>query len=146
MFVAFSGCKLFGKDHNLLPEITNDFLKDHLYYSVSSNCLRIDACTDFSIDLGANIPAYTKAFRAFIDVDFCKFIISFGFEGWKETLVLISYDWGRLFKTMKFIVSTTTISKTLTKMCFNPKLGNFINGRIASVVSWLCACLKCLMS
>ncbi|VDI06314.1 Hypothetical predicted protein [Mytilus galloprovincialis] len=87
-------CKLFGKDHNLLPEITNEFLKDHLYYSVSSNCLRIDACTDFSIDLGANIPAYTKAFRAFIDVDFCKFIISFGFEGWKETLVLISYDWG----------------------------------------------------
>ncbi|XP_076116682.1 uncharacterized protein LOC143084161 [Mytilus galloprovincialis] len=87
-------CKLFGKDHNLLPEITNEFLKDHLYYSVSSNCLRIDACTDFSIDLGANIPAYTKAFRAFIDVDFCKFILSFGFEGWKETLVLISYDWG----------------------------------------------------
>lgn len=91
----FSECSLLGVDITL-PEIKDDFLKKHLYYSISSNCLRIDACTDFSLDLGPNIPAYTKAFKAFIDVDFCKFIVSFGFEGWKDTIVLISYDWGKV--------------------------------------------------
>ena len=99
-FSHITGCTIFSKDVTLLPEITNEFLKEHLYYSVSSNCVRIDACADFTLDLGPHIPPYTKAFKVFIDVDFCNFIVTVGFEKWKETLVLISYKWGKSFTSM----------------------------------------------
>jgi hypothetical protein len=59
-----------------------------------------DVCADFTLNLGPQIPPYTKAFKVFIDVDFCNFIVTVGFEKWKETLVLISYKWGKSFTSM----------------------------------------------
>jgi hypothetical protein len=76
-----------------LPEITDSFLNDHLYYSITSDCLRLDACIDVSFQLGDF--KYSKAFNAFIELDFCKYVLTYGFEGRTDSLILISYKWGK---------------------------------------------------
>ena len=76
-----------------LPEITDSFLNDHLYYSITSDCLRLDACIDVSFQLGDF--EYSKAFNTFIELDFCKYVVTYGFEGRTDSLILISYKWGK---------------------------------------------------
>ncbi|VDI22128.1 Hypothetical predicted protein [Mytilus galloprovincialis] len=78
--------------HLTLPDIRNKRLKDLLYYSVSPTCLRLDACFSPSIKIGRK--TIKKSFKAFVDVDNCNFIVTLGFEGWRKSLILISYDWG----------------------------------------------------
>ena len=87
-----TGCEMMGKEM-CLPEITKPWLKDHVYYYISNDCLRLDACVDASFSLGDF--KYAKAFSAFVELDFCKFILKFGFEGRTRSLILISYDWGK---------------------------------------------------
>ena len=76
-----------------LPEITDPWLNDHLYYSITSDCLRFDACIDVSFQLGDF--EYSKAFNAFIELDFCKYVLTYSFEGRTDSLILISYKWGK---------------------------------------------------
>ncbi|XP_063420822.1 uncharacterized protein LOC134706043 [Mytilus trossulus] len=86
-------CNLNGKTW-MLPEITSAILKKHVYYSVSSDCQRIDACVDFSVQvLGQFI---TKAFKAYVEIDFCNFLLGYGFEGLKKSTILINYNWGQM--------------------------------------------------
>ena len=77
-----------------LPEITNSWLKDRVYYYISNDCLRLDACVDVSFNLGDF--EYAKSFSAFLELDFCKYILKFGFEGKTRSLILISYNWGKV--------------------------------------------------
>ncbi|VDI41391.1 Hypothetical predicted protein [Mytilus galloprovincialis] len=77
-----------------LPEITNPWLKDHLYYSISNDCLRLDVCVDISFTISSF--DYSKSFNAFLELDFCKFLINFGIESETKSVILISYNWGQL--------------------------------------------------
>ncbi|CAC5381354.1 unnamed protein product [Mytilus coruscus] len=86
-------CNLNGKTW-MLPEITSDTLKKHLYYSLSSDCQRIDACVDFSVKVLGQV--ITKAFKAYIEIDFCNFLLGYGFEGLRKTTILINYNWGQM--------------------------------------------------
>ncbi|XP_052081230.1 uncharacterized protein LOC127719255 [Mytilus californianus] len=86
-------CKLDGKTW-MLPEITSDTLKKHLYYSMSSDCQRIDACVDFSVKVLGQV--ITKAFKAYVEIDFCNFVLAYGFEGLKKSTILINYNWGQM--------------------------------------------------
>ncbi|XP_052090897.1 uncharacterized protein LOC127727822 [Mytilus californianus] len=85
-------CETMGREISL-PDITNSWLNDHLYYYISNDCLRLDACADISLSIGDF--NYAKAFRAFVELDFCKYILKFGFEGRIRSLILISYKWGK---------------------------------------------------
>ncbi|XP_063399952.1 uncharacterized protein LOC134684586 [Mytilus trossulus] len=76
-----------------LPDIRNKRLRDLLYYSVSPTCLRLDACFSPTITIGRK--TIKKSFKAFVNVDNCHFIVTLGFEGWRKSLILISYDWGK---------------------------------------------------
>lgn len=91
-FQHFSECKYLT-----LPDIRNKRLRDLLYYSVSPTCLRLDACFSPTITIGRK--TIKKSFKAFVDVDNCHFIVTLGFEGWRKSLILISYDWGRSNKS-----------------------------------------------
>ena len=86
------GCEILNKTLSL-PLITNPWLKDHLYYSISNDCLRFDACVDVSFSIGG--WNYTKSFNAFIDLDFCKFVVNYGIESMKNSIILLSYGWGK---------------------------------------------------
>ena len=97
---------MMGKEM-YLPEITDSLLKDHVYYSISNDCLRLDACIDASFSLGDF--SYAKAFSAFIELDFCKFVLKFGFEGRTRTLILISYNWGKVLYKVKPALKGTSI-------------------------------------
>lgn len=77
----------------MLPEITSDTLKKHLYYSMSSDCQRIDACVDFSVKVLGQV--IMKAFKAYVEIDFCNFLLAYGFEGLKKSTILINYNWGK---------------------------------------------------
>lgn len=78
----------------MLPATTSSTLQKHLYYFLSPDCQRIDACVDLSVGVfGKDI---TKAFQAFIEIDFCSFILKYGFEGMIDTIVLVDYNWGEL--------------------------------------------------
>ncbi|XP_052071172.1 uncharacterized protein LOC127709610 [Mytilus californianus] len=79
-----------------LPEITNPWLKDHLYYSISNDCLRLDVCVDISFTIGSF--DYSKSFNAFLELDFCKFLINYGIESETKSVILISYNWGQIEK------------------------------------------------
>ncbi|VDI70196.1 Hypothetical predicted protein [Mytilus galloprovincialis] len=85
-------CETMGRELSL-PDISNSWLNDHLYYYVSNDCLRLDACADISLSI-ADFN-YAKSFRAFVELDFCKYILKFGFEGRIRSLILISYQWGK---------------------------------------------------
>ncbi|CAC5401161.1 unnamed protein product [Mytilus coruscus] len=76
-----------------LPEITNSILQEHMYYLVSSDCQRIDACVDFSVEVFEQV--ITKAFNVYIEIDFCNFVLRYGFEGKEMSFILIKYDWGQ---------------------------------------------------
>ncbi|VDH91582.1 Hypothetical predicted protein [Mytilus galloprovincialis] len=71
---------LFNKTLSL-PAITNPTLKKHLYYQMSPNCMRFDACADVTI----KAIDYTKALKAYVELDPCKFILYAGFEKWEHT-------------------------------------------------------------
>ncbi|CAG2211662.1 unnamed protein product [Mytilus edulis] len=86
-------CQLNGKTW-MLPEITSSTLQKHMYYSVSPDCQRIDACVDFSIEVFKNM--ITKAFNAFVEIDFCSFVLKYGFEGMNDSIILIDYNWGQV--------------------------------------------------
>lgn len=86
----FLGCSLVGKSI-VLPDISNANLKKHLYYKISENCMRFDACVDFTLEKFN----YTKALRAYIDLDPCQFLLTVAFEKWTHTLILINYNWGK---------------------------------------------------
>ncbi|CAG2209692.1 unnamed protein product [Mytilus edulis] len=74
-----------------LPAITNPTLKKHLYYQMSPNCMRFDACADITI----KAIDYTKALKAYVELDPCHFILYAGFEKWERQFILISYEWGK---------------------------------------------------
>ncbi|CAG2189963.1 unnamed protein product [Mytilus edulis] len=74
-----------------LPAITDPTLKKHLYYQMSPNCMRFDACADITI----KAIDYTKALRAYVELDPCHFILYAGFEKWERQFILISYEWGK---------------------------------------------------
>ncbi|KAL5015120.1 hypothetical protein ScPMuIL_009390 [Solemya velum] len=82
-------CTVLGKTV-VLPDITNAKLRKHLYYYIADDCLRIDSCVDFTI---ARLD-YTKALRAYIDLDPCELLLTVAFEKWSKTFILINYDWG----------------------------------------------------
>lgn len=71
--------------------ITSTTMPEHLYYYISEDCLRIDTC----VDLVLKNVAYTKAMRAYIDLDPCNFLLTVSFEKWTETFILINYQWGK---------------------------------------------------
>ncbi|KAL5014181.1 hypothetical protein ScPMuIL_008451 [Solemya velum] len=82
-------CTVLGKTV-VLPDMTNAKLWKHLYYYIADDCLRIDSCVDFTI---ARLD-YTKALRAYIDLDPCQLMLTVAFEKWSKTFLLINYDWG----------------------------------------------------
>ena len=86
-----------------LPEITNSWLKDRVYYYISNDCLRLDACVDVSFNLGDF--KYAKSFSAFVELDFCKYMLKFGFEGKTRSLILISYNWGKVLYNFNFVIT-----------------------------------------
>ncbi|XP_052083601.1 uncharacterized protein LOC127720901 [Mytilus californianus] len=86
-------CQLNGKTW-MLPEITSSTLQEHMYYTVSPDCQRIDACVDFTIEVFKTV--ITKAFNAFVEIDFCSFVLKYGFEGMNDSIILIDYNWGQV--------------------------------------------------
>ncbi|CAG2196997.1 unnamed protein product [Mytilus edulis] len=77
-----------------LPKITNSWLKDRLYYSISNDCLHLNVCIDVSFEIGSF--NYSKAFNAFLVADFCKFVLTYGIESVEKSIILINYKWGKL--------------------------------------------------
>ncbi|VDI43603.1 Hypothetical predicted protein [Mytilus galloprovincialis] len=65
-----------------------------MYYSVSPDCQRIDACVDFSVEVFGEV--ISKAFNAHIEIDFCNFVLRYGFEGLEMSFILIKYNWGQV--------------------------------------------------
>jgi hypothetical protein len=55
--------------------------------------MRLDACADISLSLAG--ISYTKALKAFIDLDPCSFVLKVGFESFQLTRVLLNYAWGK---------------------------------------------------
>ncbi|CAG2190929.1 unnamed protein product [Mytilus edulis] len=76
-----------------LPEITNSILQEHVYYSLSPDCQRIDACVDFPVEVFGEV--ITKAFNVYIEIDFCNFLLKYGFEGLELSFILVKYNWGQ---------------------------------------------------
>ena len=95
-FIA--GCRFI-----VLPEIRNKKIRDHLYYSIDTSCLHLEACFGVSVNIGGT--QYHKSLKAFVDIDYCKFLCTIGFEGWRETIVLISYEWGMLIQLINLDIS-----------------------------------------
>jgi hypothetical protein len=62
----------------------------YLYYSISNDCRRFDACFDITIP----VVGITKSFRAYIDLDTCNYEFRVGFENYEETFVMFVYTWG----------------------------------------------------
>lgn len=55
--------------------------------------MRLDACADISLSLAG--LSYTKALKAYVDLDPCSFVLKVGFESFQITKVLLNYDWGK---------------------------------------------------
>jgi hypothetical protein len=90
--ILYLGCYLALLNRTLtLPAITNPTLKKHMYYSLTPNCMRLDACADITI----KAIDYTKALKAYVELDPCHFILYAGFEKWERQFILISYEWGK---------------------------------------------------
>ncbi|XP_021353372.1 uncharacterized protein LOC110450253 [Mizuhopecten yessoensis] len=85
-------CSVFNRSLTV-PEIGKESLKKIMYYFISDNCMRLDACADISIQLGD--LTYTKAFKAHVELDPCNFILKAKFEKISISVVLISYEWGK---------------------------------------------------
>lgn len=88
----FTGCGILGFNITL-PTIKNEKLAKHVYYSIESDCMRLDACADISLSLAG--LSYTKALKAYVDLDPCSFVLKVGFESFQITKVLLNYDWGK---------------------------------------------------
>ena len=66
-------------------------MKEYFYYSVSENCMSVQACLDVKLE-EFNIM---KTFVAFAELDPCHYKIRFGIEKWEITYYLIDYQWGK---------------------------------------------------
>ena len=75
------------------PEIENDDIRDKFYYSVSQDCMSIQACLDVNLE----DISITKTFSAFVELDPCHYEIRIGIERWKKTYYLIDYKWGEYY-------------------------------------------------
>lgn len=97
------GCGILGFNITL-PTIKNEKLAKHVYYSIESDCMRLDACADISLSLAG--LSYTKALKAYVDLDPCSFVLKVGFESFQLTKVLLNYDWGKeiVFRNCYFSV------------------------------------------
>lgn len=98
-----TGCGILGFNITL-PTIKNEKLAKHVYYSIESDCMRLDACADISLSLAG--LSYTKALKAYVDLDPCSFVLKVGFESFQITKVLLNYDWGKdiVFRNCYFSV------------------------------------------
>ena len=83
-----------------LPTIKNEKLAKHVYYSIENDCMRLDACADISLSLAG--LSYTKALKAYVDLDPCSFVLKVGFESFYLTKVLLNYDWGKKAKAFDY--------------------------------------------
>lgn len=99
----------------MLPEITSNTLQKHMYYSVSPDCQRIDVCIDFSVEVFEK--NLTKALKAFVEIDFCSFVLKYGFEGLTNSIILINYNWGKLNYLFNDLVFFSTSEYILCGQC-----------------------------
>lgn len=59
---------------------------------------------DVWIDINVNLLGYdfSRIFTVYIEFDFCSFILKIGFEKIDWIIVLLNYDWGKVF--IEFVV------------------------------------------
>lgn len=95
-------CSVLGFNITL-PTIKNEKLAKHVYYSIENDCMRLDACADISLSLAG--LSYTKALKAYVDLDPCSFVLKVGFESFHLTKVLLNYDWGKKAKRVIILMN-----------------------------------------
>lgn len=86
--LAFSACS-----NATLPAIQNSTIASIIHYSIDSDCLRIETCSDIPLNISGNI--YSKSLKVTFDVEPCSFLLKVEFERSIVTRVLLSYNWGR---------------------------------------------------
>lgn len=86
--LAFSACS-----NATLPAIQNSTIASIIHYSIDSDCLRIETCSDIPLNISGNI--YSKSLKVTFDVEPCSFLLKVEFEKSIVTRVLLSYNWGR---------------------------------------------------
>ncbi|XP_064646638.1 uncharacterized protein LOC135499666 isoform X2 [Lineus longissimus] len=118
--LADLNCEILKKKLTL-PAITNPTLKKILYYKISPTCTRIDACAEFTV----KALGFTKSFKAFVDIDVCKYMIKIGFETIIHPIPIFVFDWGKpqQQKITKNIIVSYTIGRDDTKKVFVVSLG-----------------------
>ena len=83
-------CSLYNRNLTI-PDLSQTTIGQYLYFYISDDCMRLDACLDVSIP-GTDIK---KSFSAYISLDPCNFVIQAYFELWSLKIVLFEYEWGK---------------------------------------------------
>ena len=88
--LLYSACSPVVGTTLTFPAVENENIRKYFYYTVSTDCMRIDACLDVTVE-ELNIG---KTFTAYIVLDPCHYVINLALEKWTKTLYLIDYEWG----------------------------------------------------
>lgn len=116
LYFFFTGCSILGFNITL-PTIANAKVAKHVYYSIESDCMRLDACADISLSLAG--ISYTKALKAFVDLDPCSFVLKVGFESYQLTKVLLNYDWGKETLPVWGLIQKEPVAVWIINLCAN---------------------------
>ncbi|XP_048250793.1 uncharacterized protein LOC124111176 [Haliotis rufescens] len=113
-------CTVLGKTLTL-PAVRNPKLDKIIYMSISSNCLRVDACVDAEI----KAIGFNKAFKAHIELDPCRFTLVLNFETCTHEVILFGYAWGTPseLKLSDEVVIRYTIDRDETRKVFIVTMG-----------------------